>query len=121
MSRSRIVRALLVTLLVSTGGCVPVHNLLADRELVCEGTPDDLCLRVADLGSGPRPGLDIDNREGIIGPTPKLSVIALPQERCWRPNLPDARRCWSVEAELDGGGSVDVGVVERGDGSLVID
>jgi hypothetical protein len=100
------------------GAILPVHSLLADRALVCEGTADGTCLRVAELSLT---RLDEDDLERNPGrPIPKVTVISLPQEQAWTPDLPDARRCWRLRADIHGV-PVSVGIVERGNGSLVID
>ena len=112
------VRLLLLVLLVpATGACVPVRNLVADRDLGCRETPDDVCMRVAELGLT---RLDVAQAEREVGPIPTIQVYPV---RCTEAELgvrvPDATRCWMVEATNEGGG-IGVGVVERVDGSLAI-
>jgi hypothetical protein len=91
--------------------CVPVHNVLADRDLVCEDVPDDLCLRVAEVGLA---RLNVAEAESEVGRVPAITVR---QEQCLGRT---AVGCWSVEATNDQGG-VGVIVFLRPDGSLAVD
>ena len=106
---------LLVTLALSSTACVQVHNMVADRDLVCRETPDDVCIRVADVGLS---RLNIAQHERELGPIPTIEVYLV---RCtaeeFGTRVPNATRCWMVDGTNDNGG-VGTGVFELPDGSL---
>ena len=97
-------------------GCVPVRNLMADRDLICRDTPDDLCVRIADLGLT---RLDVDAAERDVGRIPTIQVYPT---GCTMEELgaesPGAVRCWWVEASAESGAGTLVAVYQRADGSL---
>jgi hypothetical protein len=111
MSASRIAAVLLVAVATFASACVPVHNVLADRDLVCKDIPDDLCLRVAEVGLA---RLNVAQAESEVGRVPAITVR---EEQCLGRG---ALRCWSVEARNDQGG-IGVIVFLRSDGSLAVD
>ena len=91
--------------------CVPVHNMVADRDVDCRGTtPDDVCLRVAEAGVR---GLQLESADPTHERYPVISVIYHPL--C---GTPRALRCWSVKADSDNGPAVEV--VEWPDGSIQV-
>jgi hypothetical protein len=107
---------LIVAIAFGLGGCLSIRNALTDRDLVCQETPDDLCIRIAGLGLA---GLELASLEAEIGPIPTIQVYPV---RCnvesMGMTLQDARRCWVVEAtnaQLAGPART---VVEQADGSL---
>jgi hypothetical protein len=97
-------------------GCVSVRNALGDRDLVCSETPDDSCIRIADVGLTL---LDVDKAERDYGPIPIIKVYPT---GCTMDELgvpaPGAVRCWWVEASVESGRGASVAVYERADGSL---
>ena len=110
VSRTRILGGLLV---VGAGvaACVPVHNMLASRDIECRETPDELCLRIAELGLQQ---LNVEQLEADQGPIPTIFVYPEPCP------MPNAVRCWIVEATNERGGS-GVLVRQRADGSIGVD
>jgi hypothetical protein len=97
-------------------GCVPVRNALTDPDLVCEETPDDLCIWIAELGLA---GLDLAALEAEIGPIPTIHVYPM---RCnvesMGMTVQNARRCWIVEATNAQLRGLARAVVQQADGSL---
>ena len=106
---------LLVAIALALAGCVQVRNMVADRDLVCRETPDDVCIRVADLGLS---RMDVVEQERELGPIPTIQVYPV---GCTADEfgvaVPTAKRCWMVEATNEGGG-IGIGVFESPDGSL---
>ena len=107
---------LVVAVVFGLGGCVSVRNALADRDLVCRETPEDLCARIAEVGLTL---LDVDAAERDYGPIPTVQVYPT---GCTGEELgaeaPGAVRCWWVEAAAESGRARSVAVYERADGSL---
>ena len=106
---------MLVIVALSSPACVQVRNVVADRDLVCRETPDDVCIRVADLGVS---RLNIAEYEREGGPVPTIEVYPV---RCtadeFVSDVPNATRCWMVDATNQNGG-IGTGVYELPDGSL---
>ena len=115
MWRKSTAAILLVATALSSAGCVQVHNMVSDRDLVCRETPDDVCIRVADLGLS---RLNVAQQERESGPIPTIQVylVGCTADQFGVP-VPNATRCWMVEATNEHGG-IGVGVFERPDGSL---
>ena len=114
------VRVLLLGLLVSAAiACVAARNLVADRDLVCRETPDDVCIRVAELALT-RLEPAIAQEEPKRGRIPTIQVYPVPctAEELGVP-VPNATRCWMVEATNESGG-VGVNVLENRNGSLLV-
>ncbi len=115
MLRNATAAILLVAMALSGAACVEVRNMVADRDLVCRETPDDVCIRVADLGLS---RLDIAQVELEGGPIPTIQVYPV---RCtadeFGSQVPNATRCWMVEATNENGG-IGTGIYELPDGSL---
>jgi hypothetical protein len=115
MVRTSTAAILLVVLALSSAACVQVRNMVADRDLVCRDTPDDVCIRVADLGLS---RLDVAEYEREAGPIPTVEVY---QVRCtadeFIADVPNATRCWMVDATNQNGG-IGTGIYELPDGSL---
>ena len=115
MLRNSAAAILLVAVALSGVACVQVRNMVADRDLECRDTPDDVCIRVADLGL---PRLDIAQQEREGGPIPTIQVYPV---RCTADEFgfhpPNATRCWMVEATNENGG-IGTGIFEVPDGSL---
>ena len=114
MHRSSVRIVALAIALVSSTGCVQARNLVADRDLVCRETPDDVCIRVADLALT---RIDVDAEERNVGRIPTIQVYPVP---CSDPG--DAARppvrCWTVEATADSGAGIGVEIYQAADGSL---
>ena len=104
-----------VVVALASMACVQVRNMFADRELLCHQTPDDVCIRVADLGLT---RLDVAQEERRLGPifTILVDPVGCNAEEFGVP-VPNATRCWMVEVSNDNGGA-RVGVFEQPDGSL---
>ena len=92
--RTAFVGASIVLAILMAGACGQVNGLVTGRDLVCEGTPDDVCIRVAD---------QVANDDHVLGPIAKVRVTA---RECLDGEGPRAVRCWHVEAETrpDAGG-----------------
>jgi hypothetical protein len=108
---------LLAVLAATTIGCVAARNVVADRDLVCRDTPDDVCIRVADLALT-RLDPAIAEEERKRGRIPMIQVYPIPctAEELGFP-VSDLTRCWTVEATNERGG-VGVQVVENSKGTL---
>lgn len=108
---------LLGWLVAATGACVAARNLVADRDLVCRDTPDDVCIRVAELAlTRLEPAiLEMESGRGRI-PTIQVYPVPCTGDELGVP-VPDATRCWMVEATNENGG-VGVSVIETRKGSL---
>ena len=113
MGRSSIGLITLAIVLTSSSGCVQARNILADRDLVCRETPDDLCMRIADLGLT---RMDVDAEEHNVGRIPTIQVY--PSDCQAEFGAPAAVRCWSVEATAESGAGIGVGVYQQADGSI---
>ena len=115
MLRMSAAAILLFAMVLPAVGCVQVRNMVADRDLVCRETPDDVCIRVADLGLS---RLNLDQQESELGPIPTIQVYPV---RCTSDEfgsaVPNATRCWMVEATNENGG-IGTGIFELPDGSL---
>jgi hypothetical protein len=110
---------LLGLLVATTSGCVAARNLVADRDLVCRETPDDVCIRVAELAlTRLEPAIaEAEPRRGRI-PTIQVSPVPCDEEELGFP-VPNATRCWMVEATNETGG-VGVHVLENENGTLEV-
>jgi hypothetical protein len=118
--------ALIAVTAIGLAACTAVNEVLTDRDLICEETPDDLCLRIADLAVRP---LDRASEMTVThvspadcamlghGPNPRLVVPDGGRQR----RLPDATRCWYVEG-TDTINDIGFGVwvYERPDGTLAM-
>ena len=112
MLANRITRLLLVVAVAfALVGCLATRNSLADRDLVCRETPDDICIRVADLGLTQ---LDLSAAEREHDSIPIIQVYPTG----WPADAPEAVRSWWVEAVAESGDLLAVPVYERADGSL---
>jgi hypothetical protein len=110
--------------------CVAVNETLTDRDLTCEATPDDLCLRVADVAVSDLSGrLDETRANPVTVTTVKVELTDcadIGRERT-------ATRCWRVEATYIDGysdipltaeiipGEFGAWVYARPDGTLGVD
>ena len=115
MLRNVTAAILLAAVAMASAGCVQVRNMVADRDLVCRETPDDVCIRVADLGLS---RLNIAEQERGSGriPTIEVYLVGCSADEFGVP-VPNATRCWMVEATNENGG-IGIGVFELPDGSL---
>ena len=106
---------LLVAIALANAGCVQVRNMVADRDLVCRETPDDVCIRVAEFGLA---RMDVALQERELGPIPTIQVypVGCTAEE-FGVAVPTATRCWMVDATNEKGG-IGVGVFEQSDGSI---
>jgi hypothetical protein len=93
--------------------CVPARNLATDRDLVCRETPDDLCIRIADLALS---RMNVDAEERNVGRIPTIQVYPTPCADVGP--APAAVRCWTVEATAESGAGIGVGIFQQADGSL---
>ena len=115
MARIWTAAILLVSVGLSSLACVQVRNMVADRDLDCRDTPDDVCIRVADLGLS---RLDVAEQERERGPIPTIQVYPVPCTADeFGSDIPNATRCWMVEATNESGG-IGTGLYELPDGSL---
>ena len=115
MLRNSAAAILLVAMALSAVACVQVRNLVADRDLVCREVPEDVCIRVADLGLS---RLNVAQQESDLGRIPTIQVYPV---RCtaaeFGSQVPNATRCCMVEATNENGG-IGTGIYELPDGSL---
>ena len=104
----------LAVLVIGSGGCVQARNILAERDLVCRETPDDLCIRIADLALT---RMDVDAEEHNVGPIPTIQVYPM-DCRDGGGAAPAAVRCWMVDATAESGAGIGVEIYQQADGSL---
>jgi hypothetical protein len=114
MSRTLPTLALLVVVTIDAG-CAAVNEVVADRDLVCLGTTDDLCIRAADAVAN-------NIQAGDPGSVPVAKVTVTGQE-CAEDDLLNAH-CWQVEIEtrpdrLGCAARLRGHVYERHDGTLI--
>ena len=104
----------LAVALMSSAGCVQARNLVADRDLVCRETPDDLCIRLADFAVA---RMDVNAEERTVGRIPTIQVYPTP---CSNPGdaARPAVRCWMVDATAESGAGIGVEIYQEADGSL---
>ncbi len=98
--------ALLVVAVMGLSACVAINEHIAGRDLICEGTPEDVCIRVADLVTSSLP-------DEI---TSTMSEMTIEPRACDADEAGDTR-CWSIEALMIGG-SAGASVHQHADGSL---
>lgn len=109
--------ALIVIATIGLVACVAINEAVTDRDLRCEATPDDLCVRIADLAVSAAADLDaqVDMEARKTMKVRPIDCSNIGRELT-------ATRCWRVE----GGSLVDDGftsgfgrwVYERPDGTL---
>ena len=102
---------------LSFAACVQVNEAITDRNLICEATPDDLCLRIADFAVSPAANIDPEVGEAA------LKAIKVEPTQCKQAGrMRGATRCWRVEAGNPVDDSITNGygtwVFERPDGTL---
>jgi hypothetical protein len=130
MLRELALLASIVVATISLAGCVTVSEVLTARELACEETPEDLCLRIADLADpalGGAPGED-GPRHARTTTTVRVAPAdcadldrGLPATRCWRVDgiyidgYADIRLTDPIEAT-----EFSERVYQRPDGGLVV-
>src|SRR5918993_3278809 len=93
---------LLVALALSAVACVEMRNMVADRDIDCRDTPDDVCIRVADLGLSRLDIAEQERERGLI-PTIQVYPVRFTADE-FRSHVPNATRCWMVEATNETGG-----------------
>jgi hypothetical protein len=93
--RARLTGALLALATIGLGACALISEPTPDYKLSCGGTPDDVCVRVADLADRDLPlELGASVSRMTVGPTDCVSI-----------DHPGVTRCWYIEGTVDGGPS----------------
>jgi len=98
--------ALLAAILVGAAGCRDVDQALKGRRLTCERTPEEVCIRVADM---------VDQWLGEMR-TPTITGMTVSPRACDAREIGDTA-CWSVNAVFEDG-ETDALVHEHADGTL---
>jgi hypothetical protein len=98
--------ALLALLMICAIGCRDVNQAMKGRQLTCERTPEDVCIRVADF-------VDVWLRELQ---TPTITGMTVSPRMCDANEIGDAICFWVNAAYLDG--ETDAGVHQHADGTL---
>jgi hypothetical protein len=88
--RTAIAGACVTLAMLTAGACGQVNELVTGRDVVCESTPDDICMRVADQVASAVP-----REDPASGPVAKVTVT---EQECGN-EVPPVVRCWHVEAE----------------------
>ena len=105
--------AVLALAAVLSIGCVGVNEQLTGRDLECGTTPEDLCVRAADLAEKV---LAADIQERFR--EPELVTIFVSQISCAETGVQrPVVRCWTVEVSGPGGG-IGIDLFELPDGGL---
>ncbi len=121
----------LVAMVALVVACATVSEVVTGRDLTCEATPDDICIRVADLAVRELSVMLQEGRpDAIVMTTVKVGAadcadLDVMVERT-------ATRCWYVEGTYPDGyadipitssiapGSIGTWVYQRPDGSLTL-
>jgi hypothetical protein len=110
--RGAVARAAALALaMIAFGGCAAINSSVTNRDLECQATPDDVCIRVADYAiSQLLPEMQRDTTKIVVAPRP-----CDPEEKA-----AGDKRCWSVDGEVNLGlaGVFGSWVHEHSDGRL---
>jgi hypothetical protein len=100
---------------VIAAACVSINESMTGRDLECEGTPEDVCIRVADLGEKL---LASGMEESYPG---REFIIIVYQADCPVGGTPrGAARCWDVEfSTKTNEGGTGMTLFELPDGRIV--
>ena len=117
--------ALIVITTIGLAACVAVNEAVTDRDLICEGTEDDICVRIADLAVSEESDLEMD-----VGALRTVVIQVAPTDCAAIGREQTSTRCWRVKGE----GIVDITiengattngfgrwVYERSDGTLGVE
>jgi hypothetical protein len=123
--------AVILVAALGVAACAAVNEVVTDRDLSCEGMPDDLCVRIADLAAPHiRASLEANRGDKIV-----IRSVNVEARECpgFHPLLEQsARSCWYVTARFPDGysdipitGDIPMGdgwafVYERPDGRLEV-
>ncbi len=104
--------ALLALVMGCVVGCRDVNQVVTGRQLTCDQTPEDVCIRVADLVAT----LLRDMR------APTINTMSVKPRTCDGDEVGDTR-CWWIDGTFQDGseeGATSVQVHEHADGALGI-
>ena len=106
--RALLIGALLALAIIGLEACALVSEPTPNYKLSCGGTPDDVCVRVADLATRDLPPeLGTSITQMTVGPTDCVSI-----------DHPGVTRCWYIDGIVVGGNAFAARVHEHPDGTL---
>ena len=115
-TRSVLAGGCVVLVMLTTAACVQVNEAINSRELECDGVPDDICVRLADLADPPSRAKFSTIVRIVVRPTDCGDI-----EDSGMVRRPGMVRCWGVEAWAASGAGVGLGYYENADGRIFDD
>ena len=114
-SRPALAGACLALAMLTASGCAQINEAVNDRDLECNGVPDDICITLADhiVGMWDEPAA-----RGTEGPI--VRVLLRPVDcRVAERREPATTRCWEVEASTATGSGISRYALQRVDGTFI--